>query len=141
MPAAIAVPLIVGAASAGAGVVGAKMQSNAVNKAAKLQTAAADKSQAFNQQVYNDQRHDLQPFVQGGTSAFQQLLGNWQAKQPGYQPPQPQAQQAPSPFGQAMQPQQPQGGGMVQLRAPDGSVQGVPAHLADQFMAKGAVRV
>jgi hypothetical protein len=30
---------------------------------------------------------------------------------------------------------------MVQLRAPDGTVQAVPAHLAEQFIARGAQRV
>jgi hypothetical protein len=34
-----------------------------------------------------------------------------------------------------------QGGSMVTLRAPDGSTQAVPAHLAQQFISRGAVPV
>src|SRR4029077_10670848 len=68
MPAAVAIPLIVAAASAGGGVAAAKIQSNAAKRAAKAQTDAAnhaadiqsqssDKSLDFEkQQAAEDQR-------------------------------------------------------------------------------------
>lgn len=150
MPAAIAVPAIIGAASTAAQMYGAHKASSAAKQAADQQSASADKAQAFNQQVYNDQRTMMQPYVTGGQSAFGSLLSGWQAKQPGGAPA-PGPAPRPSAFGQAFgapQPQQaapqqpPMGGGaMVSLRAPDGSVQDVPEQLAGQFIAKGAQRV
>lgn len=53
----------------------------------------------------------------------------------------------PMPQGQNTAPQMSQqgpvfgGNGMIRLQAPDGSMGEVPAHLADQFIARGARRV
>lgn len=74
MPAAIAIPAIIGAVGAGTSLISAKMQSNAATKAAGIQAASQDKAQQFNQQAYNDQRAALQPYVQGGQDAFSRLM-------------------------------------------------------------------
>jgi hypothetical protein len=195
MPAAIAIPMIVGAASS---VAAAKMSSNAANKAAKTQTAAADKALAANQAVYQDQRQLMAPYTQAGQSAvttlgrlltpgagatyasaplpqlgpgpfaggntamprpqmasrggaFSAALGQGPAPRMGGQGPMPQmgagqmpgmgAGPAPQ-IGAGPMPGMGQGPqGMISLRAPNGSVGQVPAHLAQQFISRGAVPV
>lgn len=188
MPAAIAIPALIGA---GTQVAGAVMQSKAAKGAAKTQSQAADRAAGVTQRVYDDQRSLMQPYVQAGQSAVTSL---GRLMQPG-QPYTPRMQQqdarsmpgAPqfdraipqslgalgagrvdpvSPYsgggaqgaGQVqpwtgqVQPQSqnftgapggPSFGGaqMVQLQSPDGEIRSVPAHLEQQFLARGARRV
>lgn len=62
-------------AVAGAAVVGAAGSAYSANKAAGAQKGAADASNALQQQQYSDTVARNQPFVQGGTSAYNALLG------------------------------------------------------------------
>lgn len=71
MPAAVAVPLLVGAGSTAASLVGAKMASGAAKKAADVQAQSAREAQRFNEQVYGDQKAWLSPYMQMGTDALQ----------------------------------------------------------------------
>lgn len=153
MPAAVAVPAIVGGAtSLASGLIGA----HGAKSAAKTQSQAADRALAANQQVYNDQRQLMQPYVQGGQSAFQQLLSGWQHKQPGGMPsgaPAP-SQGGGSPMSgglaaampmqgqpQGPPPGMPQGGqtgGMVMMEGPDGSRRAIPQASVQMAMQRGA---
>lgn len=102
MPAAVAVPLILGGVSAGASIYGATRQSNAVRDSTRTQTQAAnqaaaleaqiardqlafqqqqakltqanfDATQKFNRSVYTDQQARLTPYRQFGAGAIAQL--------------------------------------------------------------------
>lgn len=78
MPAAIAIPLIMGAASVGASVVSAKMASNTAKKASQIQVDASNKAMDYQQQsqqraldfIGQQQNRPLQPM---GGAAFNQL--------------------------------------------------------------------
>jgi hypothetical protein len=159
------VPLIIGGISAAANLIGAKKSADAAKDAAKLQTAAVDKAQAFNQQAYNDQKAALQPYVEFGTNSLaglQRQYGNGQplinrfaptgmtnTGQASYALPNALAPTASGMTLAAMQqqaqqqpsPAAPMGGGSVKLQAPDGEVRDVPVHLAGPLMARGARRV
>jgi hypothetical protein len=187
MPAAIAIPALIGA---GTQVAGAVMGSKAAKGAAKTQVQAAERAAGVQQQVYNDQRSLMQPYVQAGQSAVTSLGRLMQPGQP--YTPQMQASDARSmpgapsfdrPIPQSLgalgagrvQPISPYSGGgaqgagqvqpwtgqvqpqsmnftgsggpsfggaqMVQLRSPDGEVRAVPAHLAQQFVQRGATLI
>jgi hypothetical protein len=157
-------PVAVPAAIAGGQLITGALGAHAANKAAQTQAASADKALELNRQIYQQQRADMMPYVQGGQSAFQTLLNGWQARQGNAaQPAGPSIGNGASPFGAAMGngaapggqylPQAgagpmggnagaPQAGGqMVTLRAPTGEVQAVPAQHADKLIAMGATRV
>jgi hypothetical protein len=180
MPAAVAVPLIIGAASAGAQVYSAKKQAGAARGAAQDQQRAGDRALAANQAVYQDQRSMMAPWITAGQSSVN-TLGRLLTPGPGAKfASAPLPALGPGPFagGNTAMPRpvmaggnplasamrrgpapsmamggnpQPamagqgapsfQGGSMVTLRAPDGSTQAVPAHLAQQFISRGAVPV
>ncbi len=158
---AIAIPLII---SAGASIAKAKMASNAAKKAAQTQETAGERALGFQTQAYQQQRADVAPYAQAGQASLANLTAMGQqpvvSRGPnGYQPtrtPAPAPMPAASPMtlnqiGPAsgarprgpMSPMSPDGGDgpMVQLRAPDGSVQAVPATVAPHYLARGAVRV
>jgi hypothetical protein len=188
MPAAIAVPAIIGAASS---LGGAAISARASGRAARQQTQAADRAAAVQRDVYQQQMALAQPYLQAGAgsvSALGRLLtpsagARYASEAPGTpqlgmgpQPrmgPGPQPRMGPGPdsrmgpsrprFGDVLQQQMgggpaPRlgdrgpvmgggsvggngGGGMVSLRAPDGSIGQVPAHLAQQFIQRGATPV
>jgi len=146
--------------------IGAKKQSNAAKDAAKIQQAAADKVAGINRGVYQQQMAGMEPYAAVGRSSVNTL---GRLLQPGV-PYTPQMQMAdaqrqynaPPPWSmtpgegpqtavpratgpRAGAPSAPPGGGgygdTVMLRAPNGSVRSVPADQAQQFIAKGAVRV
>lgn len=143
MPAAIAIPAIVGAASAGASVVGAKMQSNAAKKAAQTQVDASNQALGRYEQINR-------PYLDLGQSAATTL---GRVMQPGmgyspqqqradvmgsaYRPNQPisaQLGESPSPFMQAMGPM----GQTVKIASPDGSeVRDVPRQQAQMYLSRG----
>jgi hypothetical protein len=150
MPAAIAIPAIIGAASAGTALVGAHMQASAAKNAANTQVAASDRAQGFNQQVYNDQRQLMQPYVTNGQTSLAKLMAqHWGGDQAQYMP-----QQGPGPMpgqqgrslaamqgpGMGAPPQAGMGGGpTVKMTSPDGSeTQDVPREHVPMFLAKGA---
>jgi hypothetical protein len=60
---------------AGAAVVSAGIGAYSSNKAAKGMQGAADSATALQQGIYNDTVDRNQPYVQGGTTAFNALLG------------------------------------------------------------------
>jgi hypothetical protein len=158
------------AASAGASLASAKIQSNAAKNAAKTQQQGTDRALAVQQQA-NQPYMDLgkqaaarlasgqamgQPYRQqfggpGGSNGFQAFdQGRPMQGPPGTlaglgQPPGPQGPppQMGPPQGQPgpQMAMQGGGGGMVRLQAPDGSVSMVPEAMAQQFIAKGARRV
>lgn len=74
MPAAIAIPAIIGAAGVGASVYAAHKSSDAAQTAAQQQQDAAGKAQQFNQQVYDDQKQRIQPYTQAGQYALANLM-------------------------------------------------------------------
>jgi len=134
MPAAVAVPLIIGAASTGASLVGAKMASNASHDAADQQVNSANQARAYQQQASGQAQNLIQQAQQGIRYA------------PTYGAPQSGAYSA---LSQAMglhgtpamqTPYSPQGqpGGMVQMRAPTGEISSVPAAKVAAFQARGA---
>lgn len=88
MPAALAVPLIIGAASAGAQVYGAHKASNAAKDAAKVQVDATNKAQSFNERAYADQQKALAPYQQAGNDSLARLMAqHWgTALPPGMSP-------------------------------------------------------
>lgn len=140
MPAAVAVPLIVGAGTAATSIAAAKIGSNAANKAADMQERAANRSLSLQRGVYDDQRRLVQPYVEaGGVSLSNLMKQHWGGQGMPYQ-----AQPEPRPMGMG---RSPTAGmslrlGTVRLEAPDGSgVRDVPAHLAEKFIARGARRV
>lgn len=155
MPAAIAVPLIVGGATAGASIAGAKMASNAAKNAAKTQTAAADrsaqlqydlgnKSLDMQRQMYEQGRADMAPWRNTGQAALGQLssrmgLGGGMSLGGGAPAGQP-------PMGGGMTlGGMPQGGyqrpQMVRMVAPTGEQKEVPLAMVSHLEARGARRV
>lgn len=149
MPAAIAIPLILGAASAGTAVAAAKIGSNAAKGVAGTQAAAADKALGVQQQTYGQARQDFEPYRQTGVNALSNLgqqavnpAPTFQARAPmsnpgmptmgnlgasgGMMPPQP------SPMPQAQQ-----AGGMVTMVGPDGARRPVPSSLVQQLAGRG----
>lgn len=154
------------AAGQGAAAIGAAKKASAAKHAAAQQVAAADKAQGYNEGVYRDQRALMAPYIQSGGAAYQKLLGEWQARQPGGAPQMPQGppqgpqgmpwmpgsrpQGGAPTMGQAVprtpmagpqgMPGQPQGGQqMVTMTSPDGSeTQSVPQQHVPQYLARGA---
>lgn len=119
MPAAIAIPLIIGAASTGAQAYAAKKSSDAAKEAADLQTKAGQKALAMQQRVYQDQVRAQQPYMDMGVQALGQLgqtrqaptfnpnmQANW--SMPSQAPQMPQAYQNPYASLFAQQPLMPQ---------------------------------
>lgn len=90
MPAALAVPLILGGASAATSIAGAKMASNASKNAANTQSTAADRALAAQQAGYQQQRQDFAPYQQAGTGAvgrLNNLAGQYTGGMPNQPPP------------------------------------------------------
>lgn len=73
MPAAVAVPLIVGAASTGATIYAANKSSNAAKEAAQTQTDAGEKALALQKEMWQQGRADLQPWMTQGGKAVNTL--------------------------------------------------------------------
>ena len=65
----------VAVAGAAVGVVGGAINANSAKGAADKQSSAANASTALQQGIYEDTVQRNQPFVQGGTTAFNALLG------------------------------------------------------------------
>lgn len=77
MPAAVAIPAIIGAAGVGTQIAGAKMASNASKRAADQQVAATREAQAFNQRAYDDQQRALSPYLQAGQQSLGSLMSQY----------------------------------------------------------------
>lgn len=111
MPAAIAIPLIVSAASAGAQVYGAHKAAGAAKDAARTQTKAGNQALDLQRDIYQDQMARQQPYMDAGRNAVTNLqtMGgqsmptfNGQMPGGGWRPP----TQNPMPQPQAQAPQQ-----------------------------------
>jgi hypothetical protein len=96
MPAAVAIPLAIGAGTAGAGIFGAKMQSDSADQAAQLQAKAAANALAFqkqqaaqdfaNAQTTAHANYDQWAAKQGRLSTLGQMVGLQPFNIPGYVP-------------------------------------------------------
>jgi len=117
----VAPALIKGAGAAVNGI----LANRAVGKATDQLTAASDRAQAINEQVYRENQGKYAPYIQGGTGAFGQLTAGLGL--PAYQAP-----------PQAAPPPQQGGGGMVTLQAPNGQTRQVPQAQAGHFVSLGA---
>lgn len=128
MPAAIAVPAIIGGASA---LGGSAISAIETSKAVNAQKQAAAQALGYQKSAYDDAKTNLSPFITGGQTAFSQLMNSYMARQgqpmmpyappPGIPaavhtagpmptygvPPQAVAQPQGSPFGAALPPQSP----------------------------------
>lgn len=158
MPAAVAVPAIVGGATSLAqGIMG----HHAASTAAKQQSAAADRAMAVSRGVYNDQMAGMQPYANVGGAAnglMGRLMGapagaRFASAGPAQAPMSPAMAEAHKPlnitgidigtqpapsldaYTAALQATAPR---MVKMRSPTGEVTAVPAHLVEAFKAKGA---
>lgn len=87
MPAAIAIPALVGVGST---VAGGIVQSKAAKGAAKVQQEAAAKALAFQQQQYQQARQDFDPYLQQGAGAIGRLGTQATATPRTFQPGMPQ---------------------------------------------------
>lgn len=131
MPAAIAVPALIGAgASLGSAAIGAR----AAGKASKTQAQAADRVAGIHRDIYGQQMGLMSPYVGAGHSSIS-TLGRLLA------PPGGSRFAAPAPMAPGFGGPDMGTPATITLRAPDGSTQAVTSHLADQFIARGAVRV
>ena len=162
MPAAIAIPAILGAAGVGTQLVGAKMASSAAKDAAKLQIAATEKAQRFNEQAYADQKTAMAPYQQAGQQSLGALMTRQQTPlaqraqsfvQAARPPmamgprgvPMNTAPQGGMSLGQAMQgapPQAPQAPPQaeptVMMMSPDGESRPVPQSRVQDALSRGA---
>lgn len=71
MPAAVAIPMLVGG---GLDVAGSLIGAHSASTAAKDQTQAAQQALALEQQIYQDQQARTQPYVTAGTQALGGLM-------------------------------------------------------------------
>lgn len=138
MPAAIAIPAIIGAAGVGASIYGANKASNAAQSAAAQQQASIDKAQQFQQNAFNQQQQALSPYRQAGQTALANLMARQYGGSPaqyglpsGYggapaQPPAPHG--FPSPGG---------GAGLVAVQDDTGETRHVPQGQAQLYAQRG----
>lgn len=145
MPAAL-LPILIGTGiAAGGQVAGAVISSKAAGKAAMVQKTAEERSLALQRQMYQDAQARYQPYQDYGTAALptlRALAGNVQAPRYGtnladlsiYGSSRPIAPQSQSGAGMAG----PEIGGMVQMRAPNGSMKAVRRELVQHYLQRGA---
>ena len=133
MPAAIAIPLIVGAASS---VAGAAISAHAAGKAADQQRDASNQALGFQRDIFQQQQAALNPYINLGTSAigrYNQRYGGAPAGGVGtglgfdaVGPVRPVAA-----YG-------PQTGPVVRVQAPTGEIAMLPQAQAQIAVSKGA---
>lgn len=85
MPAAIAIPLIIGAASAGATVYAANKSAGAAKDAASMQQDSVTRAQNFNQQAFDKQQQALAPYQQAGQFSLANLMAHYGDRTPALQ--------------------------------------------------------
>jgi hypothetical protein len=150
MPAAI--PIAIGV-SAGVGLIGAKMSSNAAKNAAATQAQAASEANTLQRQMFEQTRSDQLPWLNAGRGAvtsLSRLMGldsNPASTSSLTSPAAPRVVQRTQPLssiGRAtpntIAPRA-NDVGMVMMRAPDGSQQAVSQDQVGHYEARGAVRV
>lgn len=154
MPTGIGTALLIGGlTSAGVSAVSAVKQSSAAKAAAKTQTAAVDKAQAFNREAFDAQQRALAPYQQAGQSALGSLMSRYGASDPalaaqrsnafvnaaqqrsaaqGFPVPQGPPPGGPNGLQQAM------GGDLVRMVGPDGSAAMIPRQNVQTALQRGA---
>lgn len=145
---AATIAVIMGGASAGASLYGAKKQSDAAKSAAAVQQAAAKRMEPITRSVYQQQMAGMEPYAALGRSSANtlgRLMTPGVAYTPQLQAQDAQAQaNAPPPWsmdpGRDIQPTNGVGPA-VPMRGQDGSVRNVPAARVKEFLNKGAVRI
>jgi hypothetical protein len=148
MPPLIAAAIIMGATSTA----GAVIASKAAGKASKVQKEAEDQALALQQTQYQDAQARYAPYTQMGEQALptlRSLAGNVQAPLYGtnlkdlsiYGAPPPMASGGPRMPPAGPGGPMPTGGGMVQLKAPNGTVKAVAADLVPHYLQLGATVV
>lgn len=150
MPAAVAVPLIIGAAGVGGTLAAAKMSSNAAkrgaqlqsdatNKAAEFQAKSAADSLAFQKDMWNTSQQNAAPYLQMGRNALgglNQITGMDGGGGQRFGSSGPQQQQQPNMWNPAQSGSY-VGPQMVQMKAPDGSVRPVPRAMVPHYQSRG----
>lgn len=144
-------PIISGGIGAATSIYGANKQASSIDKATDAQTAANREALDFTKQQYGDRMKLLQPYQQLGADSLGLLRGlsgvpmsAAPAPTAGAtpQPNMPNMPNGPTTYGTGtMQGAPPQTSGFTPMRAPDGSVQNVPAHLVQMAAAKGATPI
>lgn len=120
--------------SAGADVAKAAIASRAAGQAANTQSAAADKSLAFQQGIYGQQQQNFAPYLQAGQQALGRLGQQATAPPPTFRPGQPQQL---GNLGMGAAPQPPPGQNqMVLMEGPDRVRKPVPQQYVQQLIAK-----
>src|SRR5262245_35739780 len=134
MPAAVAVPLILGGAAAGTSLYAASKQAGAAKDAAAQQQAAIARALPLMQEQASIARSDLAPYAAiggQGLSSLAALAGLSSAPAGGW-----------APVGRAAGTMLAGGpGGMVTVRAPTGQTRAVPADQVAFYLARGATQV
>lgn len=153
MPAAIAIPLIIGAASTGAQIYGAHKAAGAAKDAAKIQNDAGQKALDYQQHATDQSlaflRTNQDRANAGGPSAPRSALGQLLGLNPTtaggstYQPMPPTntgpiTGAMPRPTSPFTMPGQTPQGGMVLMRAPNGMQKRVNAADVEHYKAQGA---
>ena len=161
MPTGIGTALLIGGlTSAGVSAASAIKQSSAAKAAAKTQTAAVDKAQAFNREAFDAQQRALAPYQQAGQSALGSLMSRYGTSDPALAAqrsnafvnaaqqrsaaqgfPVPQGAQMPPQGAPASGPnglQQAMGGDMVRMVGPDGSAAMIPRQNVQTALQRGA---
>ena len=129
MPAAVAIPLIIGAGQTVASLAGAKMASNSAKGAAKIQTDASNQA-ARRQDQATQQALGYYQQSRGASNPARDRLGamfNFQSPQ----------QQGAQPLQMGPHPMQGGSQSMVTIQAPTGQTKQVPASQAQHYIQRG----
>ena len=78
MPAALAIPAILGAAGVGASIFGSVNSSNAANDAAQLQYKSAEDALQFQKDEFSTQQQNIAPWLSAGKQSLGTLMGDFQ---------------------------------------------------------------
>jgi hypothetical protein len=123
MPAAIAVPAIIGG---GAALGGAAISAHAAGSASRQQQQAADRALAVEGRIYDEQKARLQPYMQAGSESLNRLMRGYWNNQP---------------YGAALPPDVAGNGGYgAALGAPGGIPVGASAYSQAMGAPTGAYR-
>ena len=153
MPAAL--PIAIGGAGA-LSFLGARSQAGAAKDAAKIQAESAEKALALQREMWQQQQANQAPWVSAGQGAVSTLARLMGTPTPAVNVPRATPTAAPDQtrnnvlarlagadraFVSRLANSALTKGGLVALRAPDGTVQAVPQAQADHYMRLGAVQV
>lgn len=143
MPAAVAIPLITAAAGTGATLATAKMASNSAKNAAKQQQVGTNQALGLQRDIYTQTRQDQAPYRAIGSGALNSLGAMTGIPMDGQSQGPTLATMgqmgAPRSVGSGQTPAAAaSAGGVVMMRAPDGTVKAVPRDQVAHFQQAGA---